>query len=95
MKVFDEEGKEHIVKNFDDAYKYYPEFAKFIDKYPEIGKHAQYIEGTFANFSAHAAGIVVSDVPLDEIAPLRTANKGMLATQYLFNYYSMPCIYKN
>jgi len=53
-----------------------------MDKYPSVKKHCEKIEGTFANFGAHASGIVVSDVPIDEIAPLRLARKGILATQY-------------
>ncbi len=82
MKVIDEDGNEHLIKNFKDAYRYCPDFAKSIDKNPEIKTHAEHIEGTFANFGCHAAGVAVSDVPLDEIAPLRTARKGMLATQF-------------
>ena len=41
-----------------------------------------YIANNVIVHNSHAAGIVVSDVPLDEIAPLRNAKKGVLATQY-------------
>ena len=41
-----------------------------------------YIANNIVVHNSHAAGVVVSDVPLDEIAPLRTARKGMLATQF-------------
>jgi len=44
--------------------------------------YVEKIEGIFATPSVHASGIVISDVPLKKIAPLRTANKGMLATQF-------------
>ena len=41
-----------------------------------------YIANNIVVHNSHAAGVVVSDIPLDEIAPLRNARKGMLATQY-------------
>ena len=41
-----------------------------------------YIANNIVVHNCHAAGVVVSDVPLNEIAPLRNARKGMLATQY-------------
>ncbi len=55
MKVTDEDGNEHLIKNFKDAYRYCPDFAKSIDKHPEIKIHAEHIEGTFANFGCLAA----------------------------------------
>ena len=83
MKIT-ENGESHIIKTFDDAYEHCSDFRSYIDKYESSGikEYCRNTEGTFANFSIHAAGIVVSDVPLDEIAPLRNAKKGMLATQY-------------
>ena len=41
-----------------------------------------YIANNVIVHNSHAAGMVVSNVPLDEIAPLRTAKKGVLATQF-------------
>jgi len=41
-----------------------------------------YIANNIVVHNCHAAGICVSDVPIDEIAPLRNAQKGVLATQY-------------
>ena len=41
-----------------------------------------YIANSIVVHNSHAAGIVVSDVPLEEIAPLRLATKGVLATQF-------------
>lgn len=82
IKVKDEEGKQIIVADVDAAMKYCPDFKHYTDKYPEIAEHTRYIQGTFANFGIHAAGIVISDIPLSRIAPLRTAGKGLLGTQY-------------
>lgn len=84
IKVNDEEGDSHIIKTFHDAYEHCPDFRHYVDKYEDnhFGKYLDQIEGVFANFGAHAAGVCVSDVPLNEIAPLRNAKKGVLATQY-------------
>jgi DNA polymerase-3 subunit alpha len=79
-----EGGESHLIKTFQDAYEYCTDFRNYIDKYENSGikEYISQIEGTFGNFSSHAAGIVVSNVPLNEIAPLRNAKHGALATQY-------------
>jgi len=41
-----------------------------------------YIANNIIVHNSHASGIVVSNVPLDEIAPLRKAKKGVIATQF-------------
>ena len=82
LKVRDEHGETKIIKTAQDAYKYCTDFKYYMDQYPQIMRHIKDIEGNFANFGSHAAGIVISDVPLETIAPLRTARKGMLATQF-------------
>jgi DNA polymerase III subunit alpha len=40
------------------------------------------IEGTNKNFGVHAAGVVISSQPLDEIVPLQTNNEGSVISQY-------------
>lgn len=40
------------------------------------------IEGTNKNFGVHAAGVVISSEPLDEIVPLQKNNDGSVITQY-------------
>jgi DNA polymerase-3 subunit alpha len=84
MKVTDDDGESYLIKSFEDAYDHCPDFRHYVDKYKATGfkKYLEQIEGTFANFGFHAAGVVVSDIPLDEIAPLRNAKKGVLATQF-------------
>jgi DNA polymerase-3 subunit alpha len=84
MKVTDDDGEVHLIKDFEGAYDHCPDFRHYVDKYKDSNfkEYLEQIEGTFANFGSHAAGVVVSDIPLDEIAPLRNARKGMLATQY-------------
>ena len=83
IKIRDkEDGKTYFIKTVQDAYDHSSDFKYFMDKYPDIKKHAEQIEGIFANTSVHAGGIVISDVPLNEIAPLRLAKGGKLATQF-------------
>lgn len=84
MKVTDDDGEVHLIQDFESAYNHCSDFRHYIDKYKSSNfkQYLEQIEGTFANFGCHAAGICVSDVPLDEISPLRNARKGMLATQY-------------
>ncbi|WP_353930026.1 DNA polymerase III subunit alpha [Okeanomitos corallinicola TIOX110] len=43
---------------------------------------AMRIEGTNKTFGVHAAGVVISAVPLDEIVPLQRNNDGSVITQY-------------
>lgn len=82
IKLRDEEGEEFIIKDIDDAVKYSPEFKYYADQYPDFKKYVKATQGIFANFSIHASGSVLSDIPLIEIAPLRTARKTLLATQF-------------
>ncbi|MGF2039162.1 MAG: DNA polymerase III subunit alpha [Nostoc sp. CmiVER01] len=62
-----------------------PEFKQKYDKEPHI-RHwldmAMRIEGTNKTFGVHAAGVVISDEPLDEIVPLQKNNDGSVITQY-------------
>lgn len=41
-----------------------------------------YIANNIVVHNSHAAGFVVSDIPIEQIAPLRRATKGALATQF-------------
>ena len=82
QKVRDKTGKTHIINSLKDAYRYCEEFKYHMNKHPDVFKNAIEIEGIFANFGSHPAGLVISDIPLSDIAPLRTAKKGVLATQY-------------
>jgi DNA polymerase-3 subunit alpha len=62
-----------------------PEFKNRYDNDPKI-KHwidmAIRIEGTNKTFGVHAAGVVISSEPLDEIVPLQKNNDGSVITQY-------------
>ncbi|MDJ0695460.1 DNA polymerase III subunit alpha [Mastigocoleus sp. MO_188.B34] len=62
-----------------------PEFKERYDNEPHV-RHwvdmAIRIEGTNKTFGVHAAGVVISADPLDEIVPLQKNNDGSVITQY-------------
>ncbi|QLE58961.1 DNA polymerase III subunit alpha [Nostoc sp. TCL26-01] len=62
-----------------------PEFKEKYDNDPRV-RHwldmAMRIEGTNKTFGVHAAGVVISADPLDEIVPLQRNNDGSVITQY-------------
>ncbi len=53
-----------------DEYKSKDSLAKFRKKNPDIIKVAERLGGRYKNASAHAAGVVVSNVPLNTIVPI-------------------------
>jgi len=62
-----------------------PEFKEAYDKDPKVQRWlnmAMRIEGTNKTFGVHAAGVVISAEPLDEIVPLQVNNEGAVITQY-------------
>jgi DNA polymerase-3 subunit alpha len=62
-----------------------PEFKEKYDKDPQTQKWldmAMRIEGMNKTFGVHAAGVVISKDPLDEIVPLQRNNEGQVITQY-------------
>lgn len=62
-----------------------PDFKEKYDNDPHT-RHwidmAMRIEGTNKTFGVHAAGVVISKDPLDEIVPLQRNNDGQVITQY-------------
>jgi DNA polymerase-3 subunit alpha len=62
-----------------------PQFKEKYDNEPHVKKWldmAIRIEGTNKNFGVHAAGVVISSEPLDEVVPLQKNNDGAVITQY-------------
>ena len=62
-----------------------PEFKAKYDSDPQTHRWidmAIRIEGTNKTFGVHAAGVVISKDPLDEIVPLQRNNDGQVITQY-------------
>ncbi len=62
-----------------------PEFKERYEKDPKVFHWldmAMRIEGVNKSSGVHAAGVVISPVPLDEIVPLQRNNDGAVITQY-------------
>ena len=85
MKAKDEEGKDVSIKTIEDAIKYCPDFKFYMDKYPDIVKHTKNIQGLLSSFSKHPAGIVIADVPVHTLSPVRRSKKDQYASQYDMN----------
>ncbi|MBD2691122.1 DNA polymerase III subunit alpha [Anabaena catenula] len=62
-------------QEFKDKYDNDPNVRRWLDM-------AMRIEGTNKTFGVHAAGVVISADPLDEIVPLQRNNDGSVITQY-------------
>lgn len=75
LKVRDDEGEDHVIKNLSDAIKHCEDFSKYLNKYPKIAQHSSRIEGLSSSYGVHAAGVVISGEPLARIAPLRATSK--------------------
>lgn len=71
LKVKGSDGEEHAIKTVEDAYKYCRDFRYYIEKYPDLLNHSKNLEGLVSVYSVHAAGVIISDCPLADIAPLR------------------------
>ncbi len=55
---------------------------KFLATYPVVLEYANELVGTPRGFATHAAGVIISKVPLDECAPLRRDKDGNVSIQY-------------
>ncbi len=63
----------------------HPEFKKAYqssDEAKEVIDLAQKLEGTNKTFGMHAAGVVISDVPLEDLVPVQRNNDGTVIAQY-------------
>ena len=70
--------------SLDDALKKSNELRGEYENNPDVKKiidFAKKLEGLPRHLSIHAAGVVISKIPLDEIVPLQLSN-GVLVTQY-------------
>ena len=68
-----------------EARKMEPQLDEMARKEPrvhEVLEVAQRLEGMARNASVHAAGVVISPVPLKELVPLYKTNKDEIVTQY-------------
>lgn len=86
-----------IIKSIEEAYNEFPNFRRYMDAYPDVYRMAKKLEGSVSAFSCHAAGMVISPLPLARIAPLHVTrgedkNK-VVATQFpMFDVESLGLI---
>jgi len=76
----DEEGDR--VKTLESAIAISPKLKEFAERCPELMEYADAIIGLPKEYSTHAAGMVISDIPIVEFAPLRIDKDGTVAMQY-------------
>lgn len=70
-------GDERVNDVVLDSFKQIEECKVFNEKYPDVLKHSKVLEGLSKTLGIHAAGVVISPIPLSEILPLevRKSNK--------------------
>ena len=68
-------SEESPAPDFRDRYKQDPKVYEWLDM-------AMRIEGVNKSSGVHAAGVVISPFPLDEVVPLQRSNEGQVVTQY-------------
>jgi len=69
----------------DTARKINPEFKKACEEDPnakKIMQHGVLLEGLFRHAGVHAAGVVISDQPLERMIPLSRDKEGQVLTQF-------------
>ena len=66
------------VPSLEQLYSGNDEIAEFLDKYPEVKRHAFRIEGMKKQLSKHAGGIVVSDKPITDYMPIIRGKNSMV-----------------
>ena len=74
-------GDARVSFTVQDAVKSFKEVKQFADKYPEVMKYAQKLEGQVRQKGIHAAGIVVSEKPIEEVCPVELKD-GKVVTSF-------------
>lgn len=77
-----EEGEKIKNISLEKALELSPELRSFAQKCPELMDYAKHIVGLPATFSSHAAGLVISNEPIVNFAPVRIDKNGVAAVQY-------------
>lgn len=67
-----------VAETVQEAMTISKEFAAFMAKYPELYKHCTRLQNIERQYGVHAAGVIIANDDLDEIAPLRCDKEGNL-----------------
>lgn len=70
------------ITTLEQAIKLSSQFEAFTKQYPELMEYAKLFIGLEKEYSTHAAGMVISDIPLTDFAPLRIDKDGKVAIQF-------------
>jgi DNA polymerase-3 subunit alpha len=84
-KAEDASGRVIEVNTMQKAIKYTDpkgKFHKLISDYPEVLEYCEHIVGLPRNYSTHAAGVVISDIPLPDFVPIRRDKREAYSVQY-------------
>jgi len=68
--------------DYDEALEKSPKFKEYMEKYPDLLDYSRRLLGVEKGYSTHAAGMVVSNIPIAEFAPLRIDKNGIVAVQF-------------
>lgn len=67
----------NIINSLEKAYNEYPEFREYMDQYPDVYEVAKELEerGVIASKGVHAAGFILSPIPMADICPLHVTKR--------------------
>ena len=85
LKAFeDEDGEECIVDKmpFDQICTHYPALRTYLDKYPEILRHALVMRNQVRNTGRHAGGLIISDLDLKDKIPVFKTSDGDIVSSW-------------
>lgn len=70
--------KESLQDNLEKS----PELSSLLEPWPQLKKYALKLDGSIRSVGTHAAGIVISPVPLTDVTPLALSRTKEIVTQY-------------
>lgn len=69
-------------ENLESLERVVPQLQQFFQQYPEVREHALRIHGQAKNQSKHAAAVIVTNEPADNLIPMMRSKDGKLVTQW-------------
>lgn len=67
-------GDARLSESLQDTFEMFPRAKDYLRQYPDLGK-ATLLEGNYRGLGVHAAGIVISNTPIEETCAVYTRNK--------------------
>lgn len=80
--IQDANGKVIKIDTMEKAIKVSRKLKQFIHDYPEVLDYANNLVGLPKTNALHAAGVIISDIPLNEYVPLRRDHDNIISVQY-------------